>query len=196
MKFRTDRHFIYIIAQVNEHKEEVHSYYKLTKEDLEEITKEWLVHFLIPADPAEMLYPKLDSPKASHIDHDTPKTSRRKKTKEFQYLSSALENNASTSPHRGGDDEVEEIDEKEEEKKQGEVTPPRDEANPLKKRKVSPPKPSSRKKSRSTMTKMKIVLIVADFDFIIAAVNDTSQEILQKQEAKKEEMCIRIEVEL
>jgi predicted nucleotidyltransferase len=68
--------------------------------------------------------------------------------------------------------------------------------DPLKKRKVSPLKPSSQKKSRATLTKMQTVLTVDDFDFIIAAVNDASQEILQKQEAKQEEMYDRIEVEL
>jgi hypothetical protein len=66
----------------------------------------------------------------------------------------------------------------------------------LKKRKVSPPKPSSRKKSRATVTKMKTVLTVDDFDFIIAVVNDASQEILWKQEAKQEDMYGIIEVEL
>jgi hypothetical protein len=66
----------------------------------------------------------------------------------------------------------------------------------LKKRKVPPKKPSSRKKLRATLTKMQIVLTIDDFDFIIAYVNDASQEILQKQEAKKEEMYNRIEVEL
>jgi hypothetical protein len=44
----------------------------------------------------------------------------------------------SVSPDRGGDDKVEEINGKEVEQKQGEVTPPRDETDPLKKRKVSP----------------------------------------------------------
>ena len=43
---------------------------------------------------------------------------------------------------------------------------------------------------------MQIVLTVDDFDFIIAAMNDTSQEILQKHEAKQEEMYDRVEVEL
>jgi hypothetical protein len=38
-KFRADRHFIYIIVHGDEHKEELQSYYKLTKEDMEEITK-------------------------------------------------------------------------------------------------------------------------------------------------------------
>jgi hypothetical protein len=38
--------------------------------------------------------------------------------------------------------------------------------------------------------------MVDDFDFIIAAVADASQDILQKHEAKQEEMYDRIEVEL
>jgi hypothetical protein len=41
MKFCVDWHFIYITTQTNEHKEELQSYYKLTEEDLEEITKDW-----------------------------------------------------------------------------------------------------------------------------------------------------------
>ena len=43
---------------------------------------------------------------------------------------------------------------------------------------------------------MKTVLTVDDFDFIIATLNDASLEIMEKQEAKKEEMYDRIEVEL
>jgi hypothetical protein len=43
---------------------------------------------------------------------------------------------------------------------------------------------------------MHTVLTVNDFDFIIAAVNDASQEILQKQESKQEETYDIIEVEL
>jgi hypothetical protein len=41
MKFCVDRNFIYIIAHADKSKEELQSYYNLTKEDLEEITKEW-----------------------------------------------------------------------------------------------------------------------------------------------------------
>jgi hypothetical protein len=41
MKFCIDRHFIYITARADEHKEELQSYYKLTEEDIEEITKDW-----------------------------------------------------------------------------------------------------------------------------------------------------------
>jgi hypothetical protein len=40
MKIRTNWHFIYITARVDEHKEELQSYYKLIEEDLEEITKD------------------------------------------------------------------------------------------------------------------------------------------------------------
>jgi hypothetical protein len=63
----------------------------------------------------------------------------------------------------------------------------------LKKRKVSPPKPSSQKKSKATMTKMQTVLTSDDFDFIITALNDASLEIAEKQGAKQEEMYDRIE---
>jgi hypothetical protein len=82
------------------------------------------------------------------------------------------------SPNRGGDDEVEV------EQKPSEVTSPRDKVDPLKKRKVSPLKPSSQKKSKATMTKMQTVLTSDDFDFIIAALNDASLEIAEKQESQ------------
>jgi hypothetical protein len=50
VKFCVDQHFIYITACIDEHKEEIHSYYKLTEEDMEEITKEWPAEFVIPVD--------------------------------------------------------------------------------------------------------------------------------------------------
>jgi hypothetical protein len=43
---------------------------------------------------------------------------------------------------------------------------------------------------------MQIVLTTDDFDFIIAALNDASMEIMEKQEAKQEEMYDIIEVKL
>ena len=43
---------------------------------------------------------------------------------------------------------------------------------------------------------MQTMLIVDDFDFIIAVVEDALQDILQKHEAKQEEMYDRIKVEL
>jgi hypothetical protein len=166
------------------------------EEDLEEITKDWSEDLLIPADPADMSNPETDSLEATQKEHDTPRPSIRKKTEEFQDLRSASKNIYLVSLDRGGDDKVEEINGKEDEEKQGEVTPPRDEVDPLKKRKVSLLKPSSQKKSRATLTKMQTMLIVNDFDFIITAVNDSSQEILQKQESKQEDMYDRIEFEL
>jgi hypothetical protein len=43
---------------------------------------------------------------------------------------------------------------------------------------------------------MRTTLTLDDFNFIIAAVNDASQEILEKQEVKKEHMYNRINIEL
>jgi hypothetical protein len=84
MKFRTDQNFIYITACTDEHKQQLQSYYKLTEEDLEEITKDWSTDLLIPVDPAEI----------SDIDNlenaqDTLGPSRTKKTKEVQDIDSA-----------------------------------------------------------------------------------------------------------
>jgi hypothetical protein len=71
-----------------------------------------------------------------------------------------------------------------------------DEVDPLKKRKGSPLKPSSWKKSKATMTKMQTVLTSDDFDFLIASLQDASLEIAEKQDAKQEEMYDQIETEL
>jgi hypothetical protein len=76
MKFRVDRHFIYITARVDKSKEEIHSYYKLIKEELEEITNEFLAELLIPVDRAKLSDPKqIGSSEATHEAHDTPRTS-------------------------------------------------------------------------------------------------------------------------
>jgi hypothetical protein len=79
-----------------------------------------------------------DIPETTNKEHDTPGPNRTKKTEEVQELSSASGKTSSVSPDRGGDDEVEELNGKGDEQKPGEVTPPRDEVDPLKKRKVSP----------------------------------------------------------
>jgi hypothetical protein len=78
MKFHADRHFIYITTQADEHKGELHSYYKLTEEDLEDITKDWSEDLLLPTDLAEMSDPKIDSLEAAHKEHDTQGPNRRK----------------------------------------------------------------------------------------------------------------------
>jgi hypothetical protein len=54
---------------------------------------------------------------------------------------------------------------------------PRDEEDPLNKRKVSPLKPSSLKKMKATRTKFETTLTSDDFDFIVVALNDASLEI-------------------
>jgi hypothetical protein len=43
---------------------------------------------------------------------------------------------------------------------------------------------------------MKTVLTTDDFDFIVADSNESLMEIVEKQEAKKEEMSNRIEVKV
>jgi hypothetical protein len=184
MKFCTDQHFIYLTAQVDEHKEQLQSYYKLMEEDLEEITKDWSADLLIPTHLAEMSDPELDSLEATHKEQNTPSTNRRKKIEEVQDLSSASHKIDLVSPDRGDDYEVKEINGKGSEQKQGKVTLTKDKVDPLKKRKVSPLKPSSWKKSRATMTNMKILLTTDDFDFIIALLNDALLEIMEKQESK------------
>jgi hypothetical protein len=91
-------------------------------------------------------------------------------------------NIASMSPHQGGDGE--EIDGTEFEQRKGEVTSPRGEEDPLKKRMVSHPKPFSWKRSKSPITDMHTILTSDDFNFIILALNDASLEIAEKQESK------------
>jgi hypothetical protein len=81
MKFSADRHVIYITVRANEHKQHMKSYYKFTKEDLEEITKEWSADLLIPADPTEIS--NIDSLEAVH---DTPRHRKIKKTEDVQDL--------------------------------------------------------------------------------------------------------------
>jgi hypothetical protein len=58
-KFHADRHFIYITARRDESKEELQSYYKLTNEDMEEITKECSVEFLAPVEQIELSNPDI-----------------------------------------------------------------------------------------------------------------------------------------
>jgi heme-binding NEAT domain protein len=117
---------------------------------------------------------------------DTAGPSKIKKTKEVHDLDNASVKTASISAEEGGDGG--ELDGTEVEQKKGEVTPPRDEEDPSKKRKVSPPKPSSRKKMKATRTKFETTLTSDDFDFIVATLNDASLEIAEKQEAKQEEV--------
>jgi hypothetical protein len=143
MKFSADRHFTYITTHIDEHKQQLQSYYKLTEDDLEEITKEWLTNLIVAVYPVEMF--DVDSPEAMP---DTPGPCKTKKDVEVQDIHSTSMKTASLSPVKVGDEE--ELGDTEVEQSKGEVTPPRDEADPSKKRKTTLQRPSSRKKTKAT----------------------------------------------
>jgi hypothetical protein len=128
MKFSADKHFLYITAHADENKQQLQSYYRLTEEDLEEITKEWSTDLLVPADPAEIS--DVDSLETAQ---DLPEPSMRQKISEVKDLSSASVKTASITSEKEGDgEELEEVEQKS-----------KDEAELLKKRKGSPQKPTS-----------------------------------------------------
>jgi hypothetical protein len=134
IKFSADCHFIYLTACADENKEQLQSYYKLTEEDLEEITKEWSTDLLIPADPTEVS--DIDSPEATQ---NTPGPSKTKKTKQtkkdedIQDVDNRSVRTTSITPEQGGNGEdLEEVEQR-----------PGDEVEIIKKRKGSPPEPSS-----------------------------------------------------
>jgi ribosomal protein L9 len=98
MKFCADRHFTYITTHTDKSKEEIQSYYNLIEDDLEEITKYWSAEFLIPTDLAELSnLEQIRSLENTREAHDTPRTSRRKKTEEVQQLRSTIEETTSES---------------------------------------------------------------------------------------------------
>jgi hypothetical protein len=81
--FHTDRHFIYITAHRDKSKEELQSYYKLTDEDMEEITKEWSVEFLVPVEKTELSNPVIiGSPLVTQMEWDGPSNAKKNKKKE------------------------------------------------------------------------------------------------------------------
>jgi hypothetical protein len=82
-KFHSDRHFIYIIACRDESKEELQSYYKLTDEDMEEITKEWSTEFLVPVEQTKLSNPDIiGNPLVTREEYDGPSSAKKKKKKE------------------------------------------------------------------------------------------------------------------
>jgi hypothetical protein len=136
IKFNEDCHFTYITVCVDEHKQQLQSYYKLTEEDLEQITKEWSADLLVAADPVEMS--DMDSPKAMP---NTPGPRKTKKDVEVQDIHSTSTNTTSISPVKGA--EGEELGGTEAEQNEGEVIFPGEEEDPSKKRNITPSKPSS-----------------------------------------------------
>jgi hypothetical protein len=93
MKFSTDRHFIYITACGDEHKQQLQSYYKLTEDDLEEITKEWSADLLVAADLVDMSDEEIPETMP-----DTPGPSRTKKDNEVEDIPSTSVKTALISP--------------------------------------------------------------------------------------------------
>jgi hypothetical protein len=92
MKFSVDRHFTYIIACADKHKQQLYSYYKLIEEELEEITKDWSVDLLVLAHPA-----KISDIDSLETMQDTPEPGGEKKTEEVQELDSTSVKTSSIS---------------------------------------------------------------------------------------------------
>jgi hypothetical protein len=190
IKFITDHHFIYLTPHADEHQEQLQSYYKLTEEDLEEITKEWLVDLLVPADPVDIS--DIDSPEATQDTSRPSKMKKTKKTKETKKLEEVQDVDSYSikttfiSPNQeGNNDDLEEVEQQ-----------PEEEFEVPKKRKGSPSKSSSKKKSKVIVTNMKTTLNPDDFIFLLATLNEAIEEIIEKKEAKHQTMYDKIESEL
>jgi hypothetical protein len=174
---------------------------------MEEITKEWPAKFLVPVEDAELSDPNIiESPLVTWTEYDGQSSAKKKKKKEeLQDIDSEDKDNASEetvpdSPTGGEGNEVNQEEEGEEDKRdKGEVTPSKDPLTTVdasQKRNVSPEKPSARKKTRANKPQSQNVLTVDDIQLIITAVEDTSEDILQRHEAKKETLYKKIEKEL
>jgi hypothetical protein len=92
----------------------LHYYYKLAKEDIEKISKDWLANLLIPANPAKLS--DIDSPETVP---DTPGPSKMKKPEEVHEVDNASVKTTSITLDEGGDGE--EIEGAEIEQQKGEV---------------------------------------------------------------------------
>jgi hypothetical protein len=67
----------------DESKEHLQSYYKMTDEYMEDITKEWPAEFLVLVEDAELSDPDIiGSPLVTHIEHDGKTSVKKKKKKE------------------------------------------------------------------------------------------------------------------
>jgi hypothetical protein len=116
--FRVDRHFIYITACGDESKEELQSYYKLTKEDMEEITKEWSAEFLVPVKQTELSdLDIIGSPLVTRTEWDElSNAKKKKKKKKVQEINNASEEITTDSPGGEGGNEVNQEEERVEDK--------------------------------------------------------------------------------
>jgi hypothetical protein len=108
----------------------------LTEDVFEEITKEWSAYLLVPVDPIEIS--DMGSPETML---NTTGSSKTNKNDEVHDVHSTSVETYLTSPEQG--DDGGELGGTKVNQNKGEVTPPRDEEDPTKKRKVTPPNPSS-----------------------------------------------------
>jgi hypothetical protein len=98
---------------MDEIKEELQSYYKLIDEEMEEITKEWPIEFLVPVEYEELSDPNIiGSPLVTQVRHNGQISAKKKKKKEeVQNIETDEENSASEesrhdSPTGGAGDKV------------------------------------------------------------------------------------------
>jgi hypothetical protein len=97
---------------IDENKEELQSYYNLTDEDMENITKEWSKEFLVHVADAELSdTDTIGSLMVTQVDHvgKSSETKKKKKQEEVQDIESDEEDNAfeekgSGSLRGGGED--------------------------------------------------------------------------------------------
>jgi hypothetical protein len=162
--------------------------------------------FLVPVEDAELSDADIiGSPLVTRVEHVGQTSAKKKKKKaEVQNIETDEEDNASEedgSGSPGGEDEVNGKGGGDEGEKQGEgeATPPKDpptETETPKKRKVSPQKPSARKKTHASKPQMEAMLIEDDIGLVHGAMEDASKDLLQRYGAKQEELYERIEKEL
>jgi hypothetical protein len=148
---------------------------------MEQITKEWPEEFLVLVVDAELSdTDTIGSPIVTWVEHvgQSSGTKKKKKQDEVQDIDSnekenASEDNGSGSPGRG-EDEVEGQgggDARAEEKGGGEATTPPPKDPPVgtitpQKRKVSPKKPSARKKTRANKPQLEATLTKDDISLV------------------------------
>jgi hypothetical protein len=110
VKFHVDRHLIYITACRDESKEDMQSYYNMTDEDMDKITKESPTKFLVPEEYTELSDPHIiGSPLVTRVKHDGQTSTKKKRKEDVQNIESdeednALEESRSDSLARGGDE--------------------------------------------------------------------------------------------
>jgi hypothetical protein len=160
----------------------------------------------VPVDDAELSDADIiGSPLVTRFEHAGQSSVKKKKKKEeVQNIETDEEDNASEengSGSLGGGDEVngQGGGDEGENQGEGEATPPKDpltETVTPQKRKVSPQKPSARKKTRASKPQLEATLTEDDISLVRGAMEDASEDLLQRYGVKQEELYERVEKEL